>query len=261
MALYDKYREIGYIHTLNRPRNISAGLLGGNYSTKILNTSPANLIGYWPLWEVDGTNADNLEGTAARDGTYTGVSLNDTLFSNGDPVGLWDGSNDYLDIYSTGGTGLADVFDGAEGTVAVWFKVSGAGVWTDGVARYITRLRVDANNFVDLIKWSSNNTLVMRRNAGGTTDQVLPTESGTDWIHLALTWSEAGNVLRAYVAGAQSGADQGTLGTWVGDLAITTTTIGAAITTPTNVFDGWLAHYALWDTPLSAAQIANLAII
>jgi len=46
------------------------------YINKVLSIQPNNLLAYWPLNETSGTNADNAEGTATRDGTYTGVDLN-----------------------------------------------------------------------------------------------------------------------------------------------------------------------------------------
>jgi hypothetical protein len=58
------------------------------YKDKVLGTVPDDLIAYWTLAETSGSTADNAEGTAARDGTYTGVTLNSSTGPDGQPVGL-----------------------------------------------------------------------------------------------------------------------------------------------------------------------------
>lgn len=229
------------------------------YADKVKAIATANLIAYWPLWETSGSVADNYEGTAARDGAYTGVALNNSTFSNGDPVGLWDGSNDYCNIHSAS---LNTAFgNGQEGTVSIWVKVSAAGIWTDSTSRRAFQLRVDDNNRVILNRTTTNNQLAAFYIAGGTTDTLTISTSSTGWIHLALTWSKANDQMIAYLNGTQTGSTQTGIGTWAGSLDNASCMIGARSTTPNEVWSGYLAHCALWTTPLSAAQVAQLATV
>ncbi len=234
-------------------------VLRNAYSRKILATASANLLGYWPLTEHTGTNADNAEGTAARDGTYTGVTLAGTTFLDGSPAGTWDGTNDYCDVYSAN---LNGVFNGAEGSAIIWHKVSGAGVWTDSTERRLLNFGVDGDNFVNIFKSTSNNRIDYLREGGNTRETVLLTShSPLGWTLYGVTWSESGDKVIAYVNGVQTGSTQATLGTWTGSLGSTINTLGAGSTGPSAVVDGHVAHPAVWSTPLNAAQMLGLKTV
>ena len=72
--------------TLHIPRSklaVASYAGGATYYKKVLATEPANLLAYWPLNEGSGSVADNLEGTAARDGAYTGVTLGQAGIGDG----------------------------------------------------------------------------------------------------------------------------------------------------------------------------------
>lgn len=211
------------------------------------------------MGELSGTVSTDYS-PQKNDGAYTGVSLGYRGIGDGRTCPLFDGANDLNNIYSAA---LNTDFNGLEGTIAVWAKVSAAGVWADATLRVIMRLRVDASNEVQIRKTATANQLSWLYVAGGTTDSVASTALGaaTDWLHLALTWSDSEDSLKAYANGVQVGLTQTTLGDWTGVLSSTTCHIGAASTTPTNVWDGYLAHAALWTTPLTAAQVAALAVV
>ena len=232
---------------------------GGGYSGKVLGTATANLIGYWPLWETAGAVADNLEGTAARDGAYTTVTLNSSTGPDGRPVGLWDGTNDYCHVYSDS---FRDAFNGSEGTIALWAKVSGAGVWTDSTERKLFMFRVDANNSIYARRNTADGRIDYYYVSGGTTQTRVKTAiSATGWMHFGLTWSKAGDAVKAYYNGVQEGATLTGLGIWAGVVVPAQTILGALITTPNHVWDGYLAHAAVWTTPLTVAQILALATV
>jgi hypothetical protein len=229
------------------------------YTSKVKAVAPGNLIAYWPLAESSGTAIQDESGNAYN-GTYTAVTLGQTGIGDGRTSALFDGSTSRGNVYSAG---FAGAFNNQEGTFAIWFRVAAVGVWTDGINRRLVRLAVDANNQVYINKSASNNALDLIYQAGGTAKGVSPaTFAGNiGWNHLALTWSKSGDAVKAYVNGAQSGATATGLGVWAGALAATTTVLGAFVTTPSNVFSGMLAHPAVWSTPLSAAQIAQIATV
>jgi len=223
---------------------------------RILRTAPNNLIGYWPMSERSGSIAIDAS-PKGNNGAYTGVTLGQPGIGDGRTCPLFDGANDYNNIYSAG---LRDDFNGAEGTVLVWLKVNGVAVWGDGATRLMLKLYADGSNRILLYKRSDNNQIEYFRNSGGILDRVTQTGvTTTDWFATAMTWSTAADELIAYFNGAQEGAIQTGLGTWAGTLGAAL--VGAQDTVPTNVFDGYEAYAAVWTTPLSPAQIAAVSVL
>ena len=98
---------------------------GAEYADKILGYSP---IAYWPLWEADGSTAEDISGNGF-DGAYVDVTLGADGIGDGRTCPLFDGAAGYMNAFSTG---LRDAFNGAEGSFAIWAKVFNVGVWTDG---------------------------------------------------------------------------------------------------------------------------------
>lgn len=231
------------------------------YTNKVIAVAPASLIAYWPMAEASGSTAVNEEGTAARNGTYPAPTATPTLgqagIGDGRTAPTFDGG-DYVTIQTAS---LAAAFNGAEGTLAGWFKVSAAGDWTDGAERNVVRFAVDGNNSVHLRKHTTNNNLLWLYAAGGTGKLVtLATAAPLTWQHMAITWSAAADQMKAYINGAQTGATQTGLGIFAGSLSTSLTFIGAN-TSIANFWKGGLAHVAAWTTPLSAAQILSIATV
>lgn len=226
------------------------------YTNKVIALGP---IAYWPMAESSGSVALDATGNA-RNGAYTGVTLGNAGIGDGRTAASFNGSTSFNNIYSVS---LAGAFNGQECTMAAWFQVSGAGVWTDATARRIFRLRSDGSNYIELYKSNTNNLLEVDYIAGGTVKAVTSTALGGSvaWIHIAVTITKAGDALKFYLNGIQSGATQTGLGTYVNALAATLCCIGAASTAPITVWSGLLAHAALWSTPLSAAQVLSLASV
>lgn len=233
------------------------------YIERVLAIAPANLLAYWLMNEAVGVTADNAEGTAARDGTYNAVTLANTLGPDGvnNAPRFYDATGDYLDIYSAS---LNSVFNGQLATISIWGKVFNAGIWTDGGYRRLIHLQVDANNDISLMRDGANNGYILNRyNAGGTVQEDrFDTGSTLDWFNLAVTINKAGDIVRIYFNGADTGVTLSGLGNWAGNLAATNTAIGTT-TVPEGWSDwnGWLAHAAIWNTVLSPAQIAQVGIV
>ena len=226
------------------------------YFRKILGLDRANLIGYWPMWEPSGGVAEDLS-PEGNDGAYTGVTLGQPGIGDGRTCPLWDGTGDFNNYYSVD---LNADLDPDEITMLIWFKVSGVGVWTDGVFRYIFRFRTDTDNRHWLAKSSVNNTLQWHHSAGGITNVInIGGHSETDWVHLAFTVSLSNNEAKYYEDGVQVGITETGIGTWVGDLASTFAIIGANNTAGANSFDGNIAHAALLKTALPAGKILQAA--
>lgn len=228
-----------------------------NYTQIVQSTATANLIAYWTMAEASGTVALDESGNG-RVGAYTGVTLGQTGIGDGRTAPSFDGATSFNNVFSAS---LQSAFNSAEGTIALWVRVSGAGVWSDGVVRRFITLQVDANNRVYIEKVAGANTFGFNYVAGGTAKSRNRSTSTTAWLHAALTWSKSGDQVIAYFNGVQEGATMTGLGVWVGSIANTNSNIGANATTPTSVWSGNLAHAAVWTTPLSAAQVLSLASV
>jgi hypothetical protein len=76
-----------------------------------------------------------------------------------------------------------------------------------------------------------------------------------------MTVSAAADQMIAYFNGVIEAAPRTGLGTWAGTLASISTLIGAETTVPASPWSGSLAVAALWNTALTAAQIARLTDI
>lgn len=232
-------------------------MVGGAYIGKVLSYSP---IAYWPLNETSGTTAVCQVNTA-QNGTYarnvstmgTGTGIGD-----GNTAPAFDGTNDCVNIYTATFIGA---FDGTEGTLALWVKVNGSGVWSDGVERYVARLRADTNNYVRNQKHTAQGDWRWIYKAGGSIEAQTPTLSSTAWFHAAITWSDSADQVKYYIDGTQSGSTDTSVGTWVGSLGSTTTVIGSSMSTPSDVWHGYLAHVAVWTSALTQPQLAALATV
>ena len=229
---------------------------GGTYADKVLATGP---IAYWPQWEASGAVAQCLI-KAAQNGTYTGVDLGYPGIGDGNTSPYYDGANDYTNAFTAT---LAGAFNGQEGSILFWAKVANVGVWTDGTRRDMLFTQVNASNIIIIRRLVANNAIDWNYIAGGVTENIaLGALTTTDWMHIGMTWSlsaGANGEVKAYYNGAQSGATQVTLGAWAG--AIINATIGATNVVPSNVWNGYLAHCAVWNRALAPAEIAALAVV
>lgn len=234
-------------------------LVGVNYIEKVKNIQSADLILYHPMNETEGSIA-NDHSPENNDGAYTGVTLADALAIDGNYCPLFDGANDYNNIYSAA---LNTDFDGDEGTIMIWGKVSGSGVWTDGAYRRLIELGDNGNNKVLITKTDVSNRLLFEHKSGGVSKQInLSSISPTNWFQVALTWSKTADEVKAYYNGSQTGTTLTGLGTWAGNLGSTTTNIGCRNNSvPDILWNGWETHGVVWKAALSGSKIAELATV
>jgi hypothetical protein len=230
-----------------------------SYPTQVAGTQGGHLLAYWQLNETSGTTANDSSGNG-RNGTYSGVTLNSTTFLDGSPAGHNDGINDFVNAYTVS---LAGAFDGDEGTLLVWAKVDGAGVWGDGIARRLAFFRADGSNLINIFKSTASNRIDIQRIGSATSLTRTKTSfSPVGWFAVAVTWSLSGNSQITYVDGSQEGATQTGLAALINSLASTTTVIGAGNTTSgANPWHGSLANVAVWDIALSSGEVAALATV
>jgi len=190
-------------------------------------------------------------------GDITGATVNQDAGNRLKKAYLFDGTNDYVDVYSPE---LNSIFDPTKGTLLAFAKVSGAGVWTDNTLRAIFRLDVDGTNtnLLAIQKSNTHNTVNCFYIAGSNIDKVGITTSTTGWFLVAMTWDTVADELKAYFNGMQSGSTVSGLGIWAGNLNPTKTTIGSINTAPTSVFDGLICHPVLFRDVLADAEILKI---
>jgi hypothetical protein len=231
---------------------------GQSYTQRVLATGP---IAYWVMGEGAGLVSQDEINSPAQDGAYTGVTLGQPGIGDGNTSPLFDGANDYNNIYTVT---LNGVINGAEGSFSCWMRVSGAGVWTDGTVRAgVGIYHTDAvQRIVNISKSSANNTLFFQRFVNAVVKQHTVTPiTTTDWFNVFYTWSEAADEVRAFIDGVEQGVALNAIQNWAGNLNTIRTCIGARATTPLDPWDGYLAHAALWNVVLTPAQIATLATV
>jgi len=231
---------------------VNAAAAAQTYTQKVLALSP---LGYWPL----NGSANDASGNGYN-GAATAVTYG-TGIGDGGQAGVFDGSTSFVDIYSAG---FAGAFNNQELTLAIWCKVSAAGVWADAKARQVFRLRADNSNIAVLARTATANQIQSNYLAGGSTKPINDTSlaASTAWFHLAVTVSKSGDAEKFYINGAQVGSTQTGLGTWAGALASNTTAIGSATNASSGLaWSGSLAHAVIFTSALSAAQVASLAAV
>lgn len=222
----------------------------------------SSLIAYWPMNERSGTTALD-HSTNGYNGTTSSVGVADwyQIGPDGGHCYYFNGTSSYLNVYAAQPKQPTTI-----GTAMIWIAAQKNYLDSTTTGRILT-LAVDADNIIHIEKTSTANTFDLSYEAATTQDKVSPTIYAQDgnqwpeWHQLVLTWTAAGDAVKVYVDGAQSGTTQTSLGTWVGDMASTLMVIGADNTTVTSVWSGWLAHCALWSVVLSDAEIADLAKI
>lgn len=212
---------------------------------QILLDSP---VGYWPLDETSGTNADNL-GSATADGTYTGGY---TLDQAG-PAGLraveLNGSTGYVSIGDVAALEFSGDFtmeawisrdDITGGDKRIVGKHSGtSGEWrldtdTDDIRAYV--LNTGGTNYLFADSVSTGAALVVGR-----------------WTHVAAT--VASTTLRVYVNGDEWASSSSTTGT---RRTSSTDPVRIGIRgdgNSTTAMDGKVAHVAVYGSALSADRL------
>src|SRR3990167_7371304 len=162
--------------------SVGGGVARQSYLQKIIAMFGTSLIGYWPGSEEAGTVAVDYSGNGYN-GVYTGVTLGQEGTGDGLTCPLYDGANDFMQPPA----GFRTALNVSEGTIGLWAKVSGAGVWTDATTRNLFFLSTDATNRILLRRSTTNNQLSHAYVAGGTTESVTFTTSTIDWFHTAIT--------------------------------------------------------------------------
>ena len=226
------------------------------YAARLIGIDAANLIRYWKLNEAAGTTGagsvldySGLGGHA----TPTGVTFGSVGIGDGQTGATFDGSTSRVNVYSAA---LNSAFDPNEFTLSAWALVSN---WTSAEIKYI--MYIAGTHGAGIYQNAATGQLSFLYNTTSA-KSISPTGlSYASWFHVALTVSKAADEMKAYINGSQVGTTLTGLGAWSGALSSNNCLVGAAWAIPLNVWNGRIAHAAIWKTPLSAANILKLATV
>lgn len=219
------------------------------YQLKVLSYNP---IAYWPLWEPSGDVAECLV-NSAQNGVYTAVTLGQSGIGDGRTCPLFNGTTGYVNVYSNA---FRDVFNSVEGTIMLWCKMLNLEVWTDGQHRRAFDFRGDINNRILTLK-PDDNQYKLDHTGNGTAHTATTLTSTIAWFHWCMSWSLTNTETLFYFNGAEFDSTSAPTA-WV--IPMAAAAIGAH-PDPLTPFSGWLAHCAVYDTPLTTANIADLAVV
>ncbi len=184
-----------------------------------------------------------------------GVTLGSTSAGHLTNAYTFDGTNDFVNLYSTD---LNSAFSPNEGTFVAWAKVSSSGVWTDGTQDYLMILQADASNQIYIRKQTTSNQLTFDYSSSGTNKTITNTSAPTGWFQVAFTWSKSTDQVIAYMNGVQTGTTQTGMGTWAGNLSTTASILGAASTAANVPWNGMMNDVHLYSRALDASEISAL---
>jgi hypothetical protein len=237
----------------------------GTYATDVvLQTQPNNLIGYWQLNETSGSTAVDSSGNTGRNGTYNTITLDaaDSPHGTDRRVPLFNGDTSNVDIYSSGFDGA---FDPEEGSISAWIKASDSLWEDDDDVEFIINLRSDADNLIHIESPNTDNRLYFVHIAGGSTKSYSHDFSSgalDEWFHVAMVFSKSGDYIKGYIDGTEIFSITYDSRTWSGSLHSNRTVIGCRqVISANNGWEGNIGDVAIWDTPLSASEIEDLATI
>ncbi|MDJ0926913.1 MAG: DNRLRE domain-containing protein [Gammaproteobacteria bacterium] len=210
-------------------------------------------IAHWMFDETSGTIADDAIGN--NDGTL----IDGPVWAQGIKDGglRFDGVDDRVDA------GTFDV-TGSGITMVGWFN---ADVISTSDPRIISKANSTA---VQGARWQlstsnsgSNRYLRMRLKAGGTTDELIDTTTNLtpgQWYFAAGTYNAASGRMTLYLNGVEIASTNHAVGGPVDTDPTVSVEIGSNGTAE-RFFDGILDDVRVYDRPLSATEIAELAVI
>lgn len=220
------------------------------YIARIVALAP---IAYYPLDESSGTTAIDQSGNG-HNGTYSGAVPGGDGIGSGQTGASFDGSLDTVNIAA-----MRTLFNGNTGSLVVWGKTS---AWADATVRFLARIQVNASNQVNIQKTANLNEISFNRSGGGTPKSVVTTAlaGSPAYFCAGMTWDTGADELKAYLNGVQVGATQTGIGTFTGTVGLTTCALGAGGSTGASCWSGGVAHGAVWNRALSAAEMVSAGV-
>lgn len=224
-----------------------------DYYQRLISMFGTSLIAYWPLWEVSGNVANDVSGNN-RNGTYSGVQLGQTGIFDGRGYATF-GTGDYCNIYSSS---LNTVFNGSEGSINIWYKVSGSSIWTSASNQTLTYIKGSGNNYLRFYHPASNDYFMLSIYANnGVFRSGYVFCKSLDWFNLIVSWSASGSYVKYFVNGYNDFTISGS-NVWSGSpLSSTECTLGSLNTAGAFSWDGGMSNVYILDRAITNEEALN----
>jgi len=204
---------------------------------------------YFPMSEGSGTVIyDSANG---YNGDYVGVDLSQSVSPFTAPY--FDRVNDYANINTAS---LTSSVDKLKGTFVQFVKpINSTYINTTGITGTTFMLQwVNGNNAITAGKIGA--AYYVRYIGAAVSKQQALTFSDA-WFMVGATWDTTADEFKAYQNGSQVGATQNSLTAPVDPFNYGL--IGSSVAPPINVWDGWIAHTAIWaDRVLTPTEMSNI---
>ena len=234
-----------------------------SYVSTVTSIQPDHLLQYLPMNETSGTNAYDSSGNG-RNAVYVNCVVNrDTGIVSGEKSVRLNGTSSWIGIYPTT---INTIMDRDEGSIMLWFysKASPWGGSGSGGVKIMARITYNSDNFIQLA--ITNTNLVIDHVSKGvyqssSTPIADISAAGTSnaWMCIVLTWSTPKNETNIFINGSQVVKTRAYSGWDTGDLDAAYTRLGQM--NSAYFFNGYLSHWAMWDTSLTRVQVDSLAIV
>jgi hypothetical protein len=223
------------------------------YQDSVISVAGADMVCYYPLNESSGTDIIDLSGNMSN-GTYTGITLEDTTSPSGTLCPLFDGVTSYGSL-PTGE--LYGLLDEDEYSVSCWMKRVNS--WA--VTSYLWSFQSDSNTnngsrLASQTSGSSVMTALCVRNSVNKFSIQAISGADTDFYHCLFTYSKTNNRLRWYEDGTLKATTTQTA-SWAG-VACTTFIIGATISASSKL-NGNLSDFCIFNREATAGEATTLA--
>jgi large repetitive protein len=238
-----KYRARVSAFALALMFGVATKASAATYAQRLMAIQPANLRLYLPLNETSGTLANNPTGNGVN-GSYSGVTLNGLLSPDSLSAGAWDGVNDLVTVSDAPVLNMT-----SQMTIAAWVRLNAINNF-DGVVQKSDPGWASGGYglyfaYGALHCWASDSYTKQAEASFSISGQ---------WVLLACTYD--GAIMRLYQNANQIASANFT--TAIAPIA-EPVLIGSA--NGGSYLDGSVAHVAIWDTALTASEVAELASV
>lgn len=225
--------------------------LQSSYYERILGMKPSNLKLFYPLWDASGHPQDH---------SVTRAHVTASVISGYDQPGIGDGhkgitldgANDYITLPAA----AKSAWPRAEGTIILWHDQHGD-LHGDETLSRVLYLLLDANNYIIMQHETTASNVGLHFKRGGIAHSELWSQASDPEAPICFggTWSETEDEIRYFKSGTKTETDT-TIGTWPSVGVASLLTLGAQNDTPTAPWKGELMYLAVWNTPLTDAEMA-----
>lgn len=206
------------------------------YANKVLQMQPANLLGYWPLWESGVLTSLEERGSHHYTSSLNALPL---MLGPTNKTRWYYGGSGLVNIYSAG---LGGTWNPNAGGFIVRAKASSLSLWSDTNShRIIHFLGGSVNDSVTIRYDPTEVKLAFRRFGNAAYYEYSQTMTDVNWMTLGINYSVAGNYLNAYIDGVKNAgiSGGGVMQNWATSLV--SAVIGAYDTAAAENWDGWIS--------------------